>query len=64
MMRLVFATGWLLELYMWNRWPFMNESDLETVCYGTRHVAKPFADIPHWQIIQTYWNTGMQQNNI
>ena len=32
---LLFATGRLLELYMWNRWPFMSASDLETVRYAT-----------------------------
>jgi hypothetical protein len=60
----VFATGSLLELYMWNRRPFMSASDLEMVSYATRHVSKALAETPHWQIIETYWNTGMQQNNI
>ena len=62
--RLVFATGRLLELYMWNRRPFMSASDLETVSCATRRVAKALAEAPHWQIIETYWNTAMQQNNI
>jgi hypothetical protein len=64
MTRLVFATGRLLELYMWNRRPFMSASDLETVSYATRRVAKALAEAPYWQIIETYWNTAMQQNNI
>jgi len=64
MTRLVFAMGRLLELYMWNRWRFMIASDLETVSYATRRVAKAFAEAPHWSIIETYWNTTMQQNNI
>jgi hypothetical protein len=64
MTRLVFATGRLLELYMWNRRPFMSASDLETVSYATRRVSKALAEGPHWQIIETYWNTAMQQNNI
>jgi len=64
MTRLVFATGRLLELYMWNRRPFVSASDLETVRYATRRVAKALAEAPHWQIIETYWNTAMQQNNI
>jgi len=64
MTRLVFATGRLLELYMCNRRPFMSASDMETVSYATRRVAKALAEAPHWQIIQTYWNTAMQQNNI
>jgi hypothetical protein len=62
--RFVFATGRLLELYMWNRRPFMSASDLEIVSYATRRVAKALAEAPHWQIIETYWNTTMQQNNI
>ena len=64
MTRLVFATGRLLELYMWNRRTFMSASDLETVSYATRRVAKALAEAPHWQIIETYWNTAMQKNNI
>jgi len=61
---LVFATGRVLELYMWNRRPFMSGTDLETVSYATRPVSKALAEAPHWQIIETYWNTAMQQNNI
>jgi hypothetical protein len=64
MTRLVFETGRLLELYMWNRWPFMSVSDLETVSYATQRVAKALAEAPYWQIIETYWNTAMQQYNI
>jgi hypothetical protein len=64
MTHLVFATGRLLELYMWNRRPLMSASDLETVSYATRRVSKALAEGPHWQIIETYWNTAMQQNNI
>jgi hypothetical protein len=64
MTRLVFATGRLMELYMWNRRPFMSTSDLETVSYAIQRVAKALAEAPHWQIIETYWNTAMQQNNI
>jgi len=64
MMRLVFATGRLLELNIWNRRPFMSASNLETVSYGTRSVSKALAEAPHWHIIETYWNTAIQQNNI
>jgi len=64
MTRLVFATGRLMELNMWNRRPFMSTSDLETVSNATQCVAKAFTEPPHWQIIETYWNTTMQQNNI
>jgi hypothetical protein len=64
MTHLVFATGRLLKLYMWNRWPFMSTSGLETVSYAMRRVSKALAEAPHWQIIETYWNTAMQQNNI
>jgi hypothetical protein len=35
MTRLVFAMGRLMELYMWNRWPFMSASDMEMVSYAT-----------------------------
>jgi hypothetical protein len=62
MKHLVFATGKLLELYMWNRRLFLSASDLEMVTYTTRHIAKSSAEAPHWQIIETYWNTAMQQN--
>jgi hypothetical protein len=34
MTRLVFATGRLLELYLWNRQPFISASDLEMVGYA------------------------------
>jgi hypothetical protein len=61
---LVFTTGRLLELYMWNSRLFMSASNLVMVSYATRRVAKAFAEAPHWQIIETYWNTAMQQNNI
>ena len=64
MKRLVVATGRLLELYMWNRRPFMSATDVEMVSCAMRRIAKAFAEGPHWQIIETYWNTAMQQNNI
>jgi hypothetical protein len=64
MMRLVFAPGRLMEPYMWNRRPFMSTSDMEMVSYGTCRAAKAFAETPHWQIIEMYWNTTMQQNNL
>jgi hypothetical protein len=64
MTRLVFAMGRLLELYTRNRRPFISASDLETVSYATRRVSKALAEGPHWQIIETYWNPAMQQNNI
>jgi hypothetical protein len=56
--------GIFLELYMWNRRLFKSASNLEMVCYATRHVAKALAEAPHWQMIETYSNTAMQQNNI
>jgi len=49
---------------MWTRRPFMSATDLETVSYATRRVSKALAEGPHWQIIEMYWNTAMQQNNI
>ena len=42
----------------------MSASHLETVSYATRRVATALAEAPHWQIIDTYWNTAKQQNNI
>jgi hypothetical protein len=64
MTRLVFTTGRLLEIYMWYRWPFMSATDFETVSYATQPVAKALAEATYWQIIEMYWNTAMQQNNI
>jgi hypothetical protein len=58
------AMGRLLELYLWSRWPLMNPTDLETVSYATRRIWKAIGDAPHWQIMDTYWNSAMQQNNI
>jgi len=48
MTRLVFATGRLLELYMWSRRQFMRASDVEKVSYATRRVVKALAEAPHW----------------
>jgi len=45
---LVFATGRLLELYMWNRRLFMSASELETLSYAMQCVAKALAEAPHW----------------
>jgi len=64
MMRLLFATGRLMELYMWNSQPFKSASDLEMVSDAMRRAVKALAEAPHWQIIEKYWNTAMQQNNI
>jgi hypothetical protein len=64
MTHLVFATGRLLELYRWNRGPFMSECDLETVSYATRRNLKALSETPHSQIIVTYWNTAMHQSNV
>jgi len=49
---------------MWNRQPLMSASDLETVSYATRRISKALAEVSHWQILETYWDTAMQQNNI
>jgi hypothetical protein len=29
-----------------------------------RRVTEALAKAPHWQIIETYWNAAIQQNNI
>jgi hypothetical protein len=49
---------------MWNMRPFMSASEMETVSHATRRVSKALAEGPHWQIIETYWITAIQQNNI
>jgi len=49
---------------MCNRRPLMSASDLETVSYAMLCVGKALPEAPYWQIIETYWNTTMQQNNI
>jgi len=56
----VFAMCRLLELYIWNRQPFMSASNLEMVRYATQWVLKAFAEAPQWQIIEKCWNIAMQ----
>jgi len=63
-MRLVFAPGRIMYLYMWNRQPFMSASDWEMVCYATRRIAKALAEAPPWLMIEKDWITDMQRNNI
>jgi hypothetical protein len=48
MTRLVFVTGRLKELYMWNRLPIVSASELEIVSYSTQRVLKAVAKAPHW----------------
>jgi len=64
MMCQLFAMGRLLEIYRSNRRPFMSARNLEMVSYVMRCIAKAIAKAPYSQIIETYWNTTMQQNNI
>jgi len=64
MTRLVFSTGRYFELYMLNRRLLMSARDLEMASYATQRVVKAFAEAPHWQIIEKYWNTAIQGNNI
>jgi hypothetical protein len=61
---LVFSTGRFPDLDMQTIQPLMSATDWEMVSYATRHVAKALAEAPHWQVIETHWNTAMQQNNI
>ena len=49
---------------MLNRGPLINASDLETVSYAKRPVLKVVAEAPHRQIIETHWNTALQQYTI
>jgi len=37
---------------------------MELVSYATRHVAKALAEAPPWHVIEKFWNTAIQQNNI
>jgi hypothetical protein len=53
-----------MEVYMWNRRPVISASELEMVWEETQRAAKALAEAPHWQIIEKYWNTAMQQHNI
>jgi hypothetical protein len=64
MMPYVFATSSLLELYKWYAMPPLGASDSEIISHTMRHVAEASAEFLHWQIIVTYWNTSIQQNNI
>jgi len=60
---LVLTSGRLLVLYMLYRHPPMSASDLAMVSYATQSVATSSAEAPHWQIIEKYRNTAMQQDN-
>jgi hypothetical protein len=60
----MFATSRLLKLYIRTRRPFISTSGLEIVSYATQLVSKAPAEAPHWSIMETYWDTPMQQNNI
>jgi hypothetical protein len=42
----------------------MSASNLETVSNATRRIGQALTEVPHWLILETYWNTAMQQNNI
>jgi hypothetical protein len=57
MTRSVLPPGKVLELCMWDRWPFMRTCDWGMVRYA-------LTEAPYWQIIETFWNTAMQQRNI
>ena len=49
---------------MWNRQRFVSASDLEMVSNATQCVVTASAEAPSWQIIEIYWSTTMQKNNI
>jgi hypothetical protein len=49
---------------MWNTQPCMSGSNLKIVSYALRRIGKALPEASHWQIIETYWNTSMQQYNI
>jgi hypothetical protein len=49
---------------MWNTLSFMSASNSETTSDATQRVVKALAEAPLLLIIETYWNTIQQQNNI
>ena len=49
---------------MWNRGLFVSACDLAIVSHATRCIVKALAEDPHWQRIEKYCNTAMQQNII
>jgi len=61
---LVFRIRRLLECDMLITGLWIGASDLKQICYAMRHVAKWLTETPYWQIIEKYWNTTIQQNNI
>lgn len=42
----------------------MSASDWQMPSDATQHFVSALADALHWQIIEQYWNTSKQQNNI
>jgi hypothetical protein len=54
--RLVLSIRRSLEIYMWNTQWVMSVRDSEMVIYATWRIVKAFAEAPHCQTIQTYWN--------
>jgi hypothetical protein len=42
----------------------MTASDFVIVSYAMQRTVKALAEPPHWQIIEKYCNTTLQQNNI
>jgi len=64
MTHLVYPMRTLMLLYKRNRRPYMSVSRLEMVCYAMQHLAKALTGAPHSQIIEKFWDTTMQHNNI
>jgi hypothetical protein len=42
----------------------MSANNSETTSDATQQVVKALSEAPHLLIIETYWNTTQQQNNI
>ena len=61
---LAFATGRLLEPWISSRRQFVSASNVEIVSDAMQRIAKDTAEAPQCQVIEKYWNTTMQQNNI
>jgi hypothetical protein len=63
-MHLEFAEGRLMEPNMLNRRPCISANDFEMVTYAPQQAVKALAEAPHWQILEMYWNTTLQQSII
>jgi len=61
-MPIEYPTRNLLNIYIPNRGLFISAINLEIVRYAMQRIAKALCKAPHWQILERYWMTTMQQN--